>query len=419
MNINKIGNTLRAQIHEFSGKLSPRFSKPISRFVEQMIYGITVSQDVKLSNISRALEEKISIKKTEDRLSVNLFKEGLGRELQEQIIKDGCRRIHKNTLLIIDPSDLRKEYAKKMECLGTVRDGSKKELCNGYWTLNIIGCETGGHRITPLYQSLYSSSAPDFVSENNEILTAVDMITERTNKRGILVIDRGGDRRKLINPFMNKGLQFIIRMTGDRHLTFRGRNRLTEDLARGCPLWYRESIIKEDQGEENTYHLEYGYRKVRFPGRKEELWLVVVTGFGKKPLMLLTNIPQRKNRSCLWFVVDGYLTRWRIEEAIRFTKQSYNLEDVRVLRYRRLCNLIALVLAVSYFAAVYLGDRLKLSVLTRRVLKSAKRFYGIASFRYYAIADGMAYILRRLGKGPIVPRIREVDGRQLTFSLSP
>ena len=47
MNIIKIGNTLRAQIHEFSGKLSPRFSKPISRFVEQMIYGITVSQDVK------------------------------------------------------------------------------------------------------------------------------------------------------------------------------------------------------------------------------------------------------------------------------------------------------------------------------------------------------------------------------------
>ena len=125
-----------------------------------------------------------------------------------------------------------------------------------------------------------------------------------------------------------------------------------DDLAKGCPLWYRETIVKEDRGDEKTYHLEYGYRKVRFPGRKEELWLVVVTGFGKKPMMLLTSIPQRKNRSCLWFVVDGYLTRWRIEEAIRFTKQSYNLEDIRVLRYQRLCNLIVLVLAVSYFAAV-------------------------------------------------------------------
>lgn len=112
-------------------------------------------------------------------------------------------------------------------------------------------------------------------------------------------------------------------------------------------------------------------------------------------------------------------TVWRIEEAIRFTKQSYNLEDIRVLRYRGLCTLIVLVLAASYFAAVYMGDRLKLSVLTRRVLKSVKRFYRIASYRYYAIADGIAYILRRLGKEPIVPRIREVDDRQLTFSLSP
>ena len=53
--------------------------------------------------------------------------------------------------------------------------------------------------------------------------------------------------------------------------------------------------------------------------------------------------------------------------------------------------------------------------LVRRVLKSAKRFYGIASFRYYAIADGIAYILRRLGKGPIIPHIPVVDDKQLTF----
>ena len=415
MDITKIGNTLRAQIHEFSGKLSPRFSQPISKFVEQMLYGITVSQDVKLSKIARALEEDISIKKTVDRLSVNLNKRGLGNELQEQIIQDGCRRVHQNTLLIIDPSDIRKNYAKKMEYLGTVRDGSKKELCDGYWTLNVIGCETGSHKIVPLFNSLYSTSAPEFISENSEILAAVEMITKQTNKRGILVIDRGGDQQKLINPFMDKRLQFIIRQVGDRHLIFRGRPRLAEDLAKGCPLWYRETIVKEDKGKEKTYHLEYGYRKVRFPGRSEDLWLVVVTGFGEKPLMLLTNIPQRKNRNCLWFIIDGYLTRWRIEEAIRFTKQSYNLEDVRVLTYRRLCNLITLVLAVSYFSAVYLGDSLKLAVLTRRVLKAAKRFYGIASFRYYAIADGIAYILRRLGKGPIAPLIRVADDKQLTF----
>jgi len=36
--------------------------------------------------------------------------------------------------------------------MGTVRDGSKKELCNGYWMMDILACDAGGHNITPLYQ---------------------------------------------------------------------------------------------------------------------------------------------------------------------------------------------------------------------------------------------------------------------------
>ena len=175
-------------------------------------------------------------------------------------------------------------------------------------------------------------------------------------------------------------------------------------------------VVKETAGEEKTYRLTYGFRRVRLPGRAEELSLVVVRGLGEEPLMLLTNLPLRRNRSVLWSVVEGYLTRWRIEEAIRFTKQSYHLEDIRVLRYRRLCNLTALVLAASYFAAVHLGDRLRLAVLTRRVLRAARRFYGIASFRYYALADGISYILSRLGKGPLCSTTVPANNPQLSFS---
>jgi len=123
--------------------------------------------------------------------------------------------------------------------------------------------------------------------------------------------------------------------------------------------------------------------------------------------MRLTNLPLRKRRSVLWFIVGSYLTRWRIEDAIRFVKQSYKLEDIRVLTYHRLKNLVALVLAASHFVAIYLGDRLKVAILARRVLKVAKRFYGIAPFRYYALADGIAAILVRATRGPLcAPRDR-------------
>jgi hypothetical protein len=46
--------------------------------------------------------------------------------------------------------------------------------------------------------------------------------------------------------------------------------------------------------------------------------------------------------------------------------------------------MVALVLASSSFAAVYLSMRAKLEILTAHVLKAAKRIFGIPDFRYYA-----------------------------------
>jgi hypothetical protein len=111
------------------------------------------------------------------------------------------------------------------------------------------------------------------------------------------------------------------------------------------------------------------------------LWLVVVRGLGEKPMMLLTNLPLRKNRKVLWWVVSAYLTRWRVEEAIRFIKQSYDLEDIRVLTYGRLRNMAVLVNAVAFFTAVVLGTRIKLDILATHLLRAAKRLFGIPDAR--------------------------------------
>jgi len=104
------------------------------------------------------------------------------------------------------------------------------------------------------------------------------------------------------------------------------------------------------------------------------------------------------SRRSLWFIVRGYMARWLVEETIRFIKQSYHLEDVRVLDYQRLKNLMALVLAAAYFSAVWLGETLKLAVLCTRVARVAKRFFGVPDFHYYALADGISVLLSKLGR---------------------
>jgi hypothetical protein len=122
----------------------------------------------------------------------------------------------------------------------------------------------------------------------------------------------------------------------------------------------------------------------------------------------------RRKRSILWWVVAAYLTRWRIEEAIRFTKQSYQLGDIRVLTYDRLRNLVVLVNAVAFLTAVVLGTRIKLDILATHLIRAAKRLFGFPDFRLYAIADSIGEVCARSPRTPL-PHV--IFGPQLTLGF--
>ncbi len=139
---------------------------------------------------------------------------------------------------------------------------------------------------------------------------------------------------------------------------------------------------------------------------------MVVKGYGEEPLMLLTNL--EVDRVGALRVLEIYLTRWKCEESYRFIKQAYNLEDVRVLSYTALRNMMVLVQAVFYFISVELGKKLKLNILLKKIYEKAKRFFEIPDFRQYAIADGIYRILFASKTG-IMPNLerRETKGQLL------
>jgi hypothetical protein len=416
--IQQIGRKLRQQIHHFSGELCSGLGIVASRFVEEAIFGISSGGSVRLSEIGRSLEEKISLHATHKRLSRNLANKELEHTVGRNILRLGAKRIKEDTLLIIDPSDVQKKYAQKMEYLAEVHDGSEKSIGKGYWLCEVVGCEVGSNKITPLAQELWSQEAPDFISENDQILSIVERVREATENRGILVYDRGGDRRRLLLPWTkDETYRYMIRQRGDRHLLYRGTKTNCLELALSCKTPYAETLLKEREGEEEVYHIHFGYLPVRLPEYPARaLWLVVVKGFGKEPLMVLTTEPMRRNRKVLWRVVNAYITRWKVEETIRFIKQSYDFEDVRVLTYDRLRNMAVLVLGAAYFAAVWLGRRAKLNILSMYALKAAKRLFGIPDFRYYALADGISTIFKRTGKGTLHPRgLAPTPSPQMTF----
>ena len=63
---------IKGQISKFSGIISRELPKPKQKLIREMIYGIQAVKDIKLSNITRSLNESIPLIKTEDRLSRSL-----------------------------------------------------------------------------------------------------------------------------------------------------------------------------------------------------------------------------------------------------------------------------------------------------------------------------------------------------------
>src|SRR5216684_115742 len=124
-----------------------------------------------------------------------------------------------------------------MEYLAPVHDGSTGEVHAGYWLCDITGGEVNGSEIVPLYQKLYSAEAPEFTSENAEVLAGGDLVRTHTQGRGIWAVDRGGDRKKLLEPLLDRHERFVIRSTGKRFVIDRKNvKRSVAELGAQCRL---------------------------------------------------------------------------------------------------------------------------------------------------------------------------------------
>ena len=415
MNFSLLATKLRSKITKFSGILSINLDKTAGRFIREAIYGILASQSVMLTEIGRQLESKVSLKKIEERFSRQLKKPHLWKNIHQQVLSLAKDKIHADTLLILDLGDIHKKYAEKMEYLAMVRDGSQQgEIVDGYWTNQIIATEPGSNEVIPLYSMLYSQESPDFESENHQINEAINYVSKKTSNKGIWVIDRGGDRDKIYDPLLRNNRQFIIRLVGSRNLISKGSVGRALCLAYACPCPYRETIVRFKDGKELIFDINYGFIPVKLPWSDIPLNMVVVKGYGNQPMMLLTSLPVRKSKRSIKSIVRSYIKRWSIEETIRFIKQTYDLENIRVLKYKRLQNMMALLLAVFYFIAVILDQTNKLTIMTGHVLKSAKRVFGIPDFKYYALGDGLSNIFKR-NPGKLFDYRRNKADPQLIF----
>ena len=404
MNDTTAAHRLREQLKRFVGIIFPHVPKLQKEFLGQMFFGIQAGQTTVLSRIARELKEDILLKKTEERLSRHLLAAKLDETVQDAVLAHGAAYVHDDTIVSIDPSDIQKPYAQEggMPLLAKVWDGSRGHVGDnlGYNLCFATATPSMSRRIVPLRMTMWSAKEDGFTSENDKVLGVIRDVARECERRGIYVYDRGGDGNWLFDFFIAEGLDFIVRLVGDRHLLHWNGKRLAADLAGDCEMKYRQRVTFKSHGRELEVPIEYGSLPVRLPDHLGvELRLMVVKWPGsEKPMMLLTTLRAARSRRSLQQVVEGYLTRWRVEETIRFVKQAYEIEDVRLLRYDRLKAMVAIVLAVAYFAMAWLGLREKLAVLSDHVKRVSRRMFEVPEFFFYAIADGVCRLFARHGR---------------------
>lgn len=396
----------KAQANKFSGILSKDLGKTTQRLIKELIYGVQAAKDVKISNVARSLQEKVKLIKTEERLCRNLADKDFSEHINTQIIRLGDAKITDEMVIAIDPGDIMKPYAKAMENLCGIYDGSEGEGATGYHLCQVTAANLEHNKVVPLYCEAFSDKEKDYVSITAKIKEAINKVIKNTGTAGVWAIDRGGDCDEIIEHFTNKKLKFVTRLKLNRWLETKNKNGgivpvQADRLERLANISYKAQITKIEDGKESVISISFGIIKVALYDKPDD-WFnaVIIKGFGQHPMILLTNKePDSTDPKDVYKIVEIYLTRWKCDECYRYIKQSYNLEDIRVRSYNGIRNMTAIVHAIAYFTSIYMGMNLKLKLMVQKVFILSKRFFGIPTFYNYAMADGIFELLKKSNTG--------------------
>jgi hypothetical protein len=186
--------------------------------------------------------------------------------------------ITEETTLVIDTSDIRKDYGHKFQYLDRIRDGERKETAPGY--------------TVP-----YSTHAPDYDSENSEVLKAVEAVTAAVGTKAEWVADKHFDNRWIFNEFKARRLRFLIAGAHEERTVVAsggGMEPLASVVARVSlrSLMRLKRSYRARGGKPVTLLLHFGAQAVELPETYDsgcktrhglKLWLIVVEGFRPEP----------------------------------------------------------------------------------------------------------------------------------------
>jgi hypothetical protein len=212
---------------------------------------------------------------------------------------------------------------------------------------------------------------------------------------------------------IDRGEAFVIRAKKNRDVRYKDKRINILTLAKRFKGKYSLKFRKKNG---MAADCKISIVPVQLPCRPgKDLNLVVCNGFGKDPLMLLTNLKSDDARLSV-VITKVYLLRWRIEEFYGFKKQQLDFEGFRVRSLQSIRNLDLLVtIAVGWIGLI--SDKSDERATVLELIHISRRIYGTPKFVFYAIADGLFLIAARTGKGIADMLRKKPKINQLSFLM--
>ena len=388
---------MKRDIINFSNKICINSNKPQSKFVTDMIYGISKSKDILLSSIADALDEDIKKINTIERLSDNL-----AFDIDSSIDDNYCNLVMDslgdNPVFLVDDSDVIKPLGQKFEDLGIVRDGSskKKSYEKGYHHTEIVGLTKNMKQPISIFSKIHSSIQKDFVSANSITYEGLDKVTSLLDERkltGIFVLDRGYDSNDIFNYYFSKNQYFVIRLTEKRKVYQNHK-------------WHKITTLRDAfKGKINMKLLFQGEEKecsasvtrAQITAKKKWINIIFVYGLSDTPMMIASNIPV-KGKEDVIKIVRFYMNRWRIEEYFKFKKQEYHFENFRVRTLKSINNLNKMLTYTIGLIAL-LSEKIGKREFLNRIIKESKSLKDNVYLWFYQMARGIYNILKMAKNG--------------------
>ena len=412
-NFTKNTYQMKRDIVNFSNKLCKNSDKPETKFVTDMIYGISKSKNILLSSIAEALNEDTKKAYTINRLSDNLVSD-LSASIDDNYNNLVMDALGDTPVFLVDDSDIVKPLGEKFEDLGIVRDGSsrKKSFEKGYHHTEIVGLTKNMKQPISIFSKIHSSTQKDFISNNSatyEGLNKVVSLLEARNLKGIFVNDRGYDSNDIFNYYFSKKQYFVIRLTEKRKIY---RNH----------KWYKITTLRDAykgkikinlmfQGEEKECAVSMV--KAQITAQKKWINIIFIYGLSDTPMMLASNI-SIKSKEDVIKIARCYMNRWRIEEYFKFKKQEYNFENFRVRTLKSINNLNKMLTYTIGLIAL-LSEKIGKREFVNKIIKESKSLKEKVYLWFYQLARGIYNILSMARTGirewENIRKVKAYDGQ--------